>query len=91
MRLVIALAGELAEHLVDPAELRAHDNQVISAIEALSKSVAETRDIVTSARARSELLYLVAAYVAEKERLDLIDFGDQVALAARIARSAGRR
>jgi DNA helicase II / ATP-dependent DNA helicase PcrA len=86
---VIALAGEMAEHLVDIEEIRAIDTKVIDAVAGLpSKVVKGITDIAAAARARDELLTLVADYAAAKEQLDLIDFGDQVALAARIARSA---
>jgi DNA helicase-2/ATP-dependent DNA helicase PcrA len=83
-RYVIALAGELSEHLADPDDVRAVDAKVIAEVEALSRSVKEVREIAERARSRDELLALVAAYTAAKEDLDLLDYGDQVALAARI-------
>ncbi|HEU5033413.1 MAG TPA: UvrD-helicase domain-containing protein [Mycobacteriales bacterium] len=86
---LVALAGELAEHGVDAALVRAVDAEVIAAIEALpATTVKAVRDIAACARTREELLTLVEDYTAAKERLDLLDYGDQVALAARIARTA---
>jgi DNA helicase-2/ATP-dependent DNA helicase PcrA len=85
----IALAGELAEHLADIDDVRRFDADVIAAVEALpGKPVKVVRDIAGVARTRDELLTLVDGYRAAKERLDLIDYGDQVALAADIARAA---
>jgi DNA helicase-2/ATP-dependent DNA helicase PcrA len=84
-RYVIALAGELSEHLADVDVVRAVDARVVAEIDRLAKAVKDIRDIAEKARARDELLSLVDAYTAAKEDLDLLDYGDQVALAARIA------
>ena len=85
----IALAGELAEHLATIDQVRALDAAAIAAIESQTgRVVKDVRAIADVARAREELLTLVADYRATKERLDLIDYGDQVALAAEIARAA---
>jgi DNA helicase-2/ATP-dependent DNA helicase PcrA len=85
---VVDLAGELAEHLTTAEAVRRHDHAVIAAVDALSKPLAAARDLANKARGRDELLGLVAAYVADKERLDTLDFADQVALAARIIEAA---
>src|SRR4051812_20854790 len=86
---VIALAGEIAEHLVDDNDVRAVDAAVVEAVDALPGRVLKaSTDLAEVARTRDELLTLVASYRALKQRLDLIDYGDQVALAAAIARSA---
>src|SRR4051794_39301295 len=85
----IALAGELSEHLAEMDDVRRIDADVVSAIEALpGRVVKAVREIADAARTREELLQLVTSYAAMKERLDLLDYGDQVALAARIARTA---
>jgi DNA helicase II / ATP-dependent DNA helicase PcrA len=84
-RLVLALSGEMAEHLVDADAVRDFDRKVVDAIDGLPKAVKDVSLIASRARARDELLSLVAAYAELKSRLDLIDYGDQVALAARIA------
>jgi len=87
-RLVLALSGEMAEHLVEADAVRDFDRKVVDAIEGLPKTVKDVALIASRARARDELLTLVAAYDELKARLDLIDYGDQVALAARIAERA---
>src|SRR3954471_5232890 len=87
--LVIRLAGEIAEHLADIDDIRALDAAVVTAVDALPGRV--LKDSLTAAqvaRTRDELLTLVDSYRAAKQRLDLLDYGDQVALAAQIARSA---
>ena len=85
----IALAGELSEHLAEIDDVRRLDAAVVAAVDALpGRVVKAVREIADAARSREELLELVSDYTAAKERLDLLDYGDQVALAARIARTA---
>jgi DNA helicase-2/ATP-dependent DNA helicase PcrA len=85
---VVDLAGELSEHLTSDEAVRRHDSRVIAAVEALPKQLGPAVALMDKARGRDELLGLVAAYAAEKERLDTLDFADQVALAARIIETA---
>ena len=82
---LVALDGELSEHLVDLARLRAEDAALIAEIAALPKPVKFARDAAQTARKRGELASLVAALRAEKRRLDSLDFGDQLAFSARLA------
>ncbi|MFF2812439.1 UvrD-helicase domain-containing protein [Streptomyces sp. NPDC058000] len=82
---LLALDGELAEHLVDPAALLAHDTALLAALEGAKLSNADLRKVPEAARGRLELLDLVGAYRREKRRRDLLDFGDQIALAATLA------
>ncbi|MEV6669397.1 ATP-dependent DNA helicase [Streptomyces sp. NPDC051162] len=84
---LLALDGELAEHLVPAAELRAHDTELLSTLEGAKLSNADLRRVPDTARARLELLHLVEAYREEKRKRDLLDFGDQIALSAELARS----
>ncbi len=87
-RLVLALDAELSDHLRDPDDVRAFDAAVVAEAEGLPKPTARTKDCAAAARARDELLTLVEAYRAEKRAKDLLDFGDQVALAAEIAQAS---
>ncbi|MCD9142527.1 ATP-dependent helicase [Streptomyces albireticuli] len=82
---LLALDGELAEHLVRPEELRAHDTALLASLEGARLSNADLRKIPEAARARLELLELVEAYRREKSRRDLLDFGDQIARSAELA------
>ncbi len=82
--LIVALAGDMAEHLATAEQIRHHDKKVRAAIDAVTKRLADAQKIYDRTLARDELLGLVATYAAEKQRLDVIDFGDQVALACDI-------
>jgi DNA helicase-2/ATP-dependent DNA helicase PcrA len=86
--MVVALAGELSDHLCTAEAVRRHDAAVREAAERLPKPLKWVKDMVERTWSRDELLTLVAGYQEEKARLDLIDFGDQVALACRIAQAA---
>jgi DNA helicase-2/ATP-dependent DNA helicase PcrA len=82
---LIALDAELSEHLVEPAALRAHDKALLARIAALPKPHRPVVEAAEAATARLELTGLIESYRATKRARDLIDFGDQVALAARLA------
>ncbi|WP_346094593.1 ATP-dependent DNA helicase [Streptomyces olivaceiscleroticus] len=82
---LLALDGELAEHLVAPEELRAYDTRLLAELGAAKLSNAELRKVPEAVQGRLELLDLVGAYRSEKRRRDLLDFGDQIALSATLA------
>ncbi|WP_167745957.1 UvrD-helicase domain-containing protein [Streptomyces wuyuanensis] len=82
---LLALDAELAEHLVAPEELRAHDSALLSELERVKLGNADLRKVPEAAAARRELLDLVVRYRAAKRSRDLLDFGDQIALSARLA------
>nr|WP_269204534.1 ATP-dependent DNA helicase [Motilibacter deserti] len=82
---LLALDGELSEHLISTAELRAHDRALIAEVAELAKPPAKVKALAAAARKRLELADLVDAYRAEKAARDLLDFGDQLAVAARLA------
>ena len=88
---VVGLDGELNEHLVDIAELLAADERILAEIAAYApshhrgKQSAASRKAAKVAVQRSYLAGIVAQMRRDKQRLGVIDFGDQVALAARLA------
>jgi DNA helicase-2/ATP-dependent DNA helicase PcrA len=97
---LVGLEAELSEHLVDPDALESWDSEWCALVEQACaaydgqrgdghkgmKGHCDTlREMAQVARKRSELTTLVRAYRAAKVDLDAIDFGDQVALAARLA------
>ncbi|MGP3982666.1 UvrD-helicase domain-containing protein [Streptomyces sp. KR80] len=84
---LLALDAELCEHLVPAERLRAYDTALLSRLEGVQLGNADLRKAPDAARARLELLELVGAYRGEKQRRDLLDFGDQVALSATLART----
>ncbi len=85
---LLALDGELAEHLVGVEELRRHDTALderLSALDPARRGFAWVRETAPAVRARLELATLVSAYRDQKRRRDLLDFGDQIALSATLA------
>ncbi len=83
---VLALAGELAEHLRDPGDVVAVGSWIEDEIAATAGKVPKAvSDVLKTQRTREQLLPLVAAYAAAKAEREVLDYGDQVAIAARIA------
>ena len=81
---VVALDGQLAEHLVSPEQLREEDAAVIAEFAALGKP-ALLRDAAATAERRTELSLLVERYREVKESDGVMDFSDQMAGGARLA------
>ncbi|MEV0525664.1 ATP-dependent DNA helicase [Streptomyces sp. NPDC050439] len=84
---LLALDGELAEHLVRPEKLRAYDTELLHVLEGAKLSNADLRKVPETAAARLELAELVGRYREAKSARDLLDFGDQIALSATLART----
>ena len=83
---VLALAGELAEHLRSPEDVRQAGEWLTAAQQALAGKVpAQVTKILACQRIREQLLPMVSGYAQAKAVREVIDHGDQVALAARIA------
>ncbi|MGW2885699.1 ATP-dependent helicase [Streptomyces griseoruber] len=82
---LLALDSELAEHLVGPDALRTWDTGLLGTLEGVRLSNADLRKVPEAAAARRELAGLVIRYRAAKRQRDLLDFGDQIALAAQLA------
>ncbi|MDI5970410.1 ATP-dependent DNA helicase [Streptomyces sp. SL13] len=85
---LLALDGELSEHLVPPDAVREYDAALTAELDRLDparRGYAWLRDVAPAVRGRQDLAALVTAYRAEKHRRDLLDFGDQIALSARLA------
>ncbi|MDP9797674.1 DNA helicase-2/ATP-dependent DNA helicase PcrA [Catenuloplanes nepalensis] len=84
---VLALSGELAEHLVSTDELASWTGRFIGEVGSLPGSPGKpVRDVLGRQQARLGVLPLVRAYEARKLELEAMDFGDQMARAARVAR-----
>ncbi|OIJ62822.1 ATP-dependent DNA helicase [Streptomyces mangrovisoli] len=82
---LLTLDSELSEHLVDPARLRAYDTELLRTLDGVGLTNPDLRKAPEAAAARRELADLVVRYRAAKRERDLLDFGDQIALAARLA------
>jgi len=97
---VLSLDGQLSEHLLDPDKARAHDEDVIPRLETVLAGLEErlragakvkgfavdVRKVLATARGRLELLALVRELRDQRRKLSVIEFGDQLHLAAQIAR-----
>ena len=89
---VLALAGELGEHLVEPAVVRAHAEALAELLEAAPPGPRQRaepsqryRRWCDTERMRAALVPLVEAFAARKRAERVLDFGDQLAIAARVA------
>jgi DNA helicase II / ATP-dependent DNA helicase PcrA len=83
---VLDLAGELAEHLRQPDDVVRVGDWLEAASRALPGGLsAPVKKILDCQRTREQLLPIVSAYGAAKAAREVMDYGDQVALAARIA------
>ncbi|WP_427166058.1 UvrD-helicase domain-containing protein [Streptomyces sp. C1-1] len=83
---LLTLDAELAEHLVRPEDVRAHDAELLRTLQGAKLTNADLRKVPEAAAARRELADLVVRYRAAKRERDLLDFGDQIALSAQLAR-----
>lgn len=91
-RYLLALAGELAEHLTDEGKLAAHADEITKQIEDAPRAPRQRaelsqdlREVVATQRFRVAMLPLVKAYAERKRREGAMDFADQMSLAARLA------
>ena len=83
---VLELAGDLSEHLRDTGDVTAVGRWLTAEHDALPGRIpAVVRKIIATQRAREQLLPLVSRYATAKAAREVLDHGDQVALAARIA------
>ncbi len=91
VRAVLDLSGELSEHLVEPAEMERWLTERAGHVGALpgregaraTKAGITLADILLK---KGLVLPLVAAYRAAKQERSAVDFGDQMAIAAALAR-----
>jgi len=89
---VVDLAGEMAEHLLDPADLHRLIDRFEARAVGLPKGASRARalprvvaEAVSALKARRQVLPLVEAYQELKRSRDALDFADQMALAASLA------
>jgi DNA helicase II / ATP-dependent DNA helicase PcrA len=84
---VLHLAGDLAEHLVTPDQLAAWTGRLYAELTGRPGRVYKAvEEILGIQKARLQLLPLVRAYTRRKRDLEAMDFGDQLAWAALVAR-----
>src|SRR6185312_1516915 len=89
---VLALAGELGEHLVEPGAVRAHAGALAALLDQAPPGPRQRaepsqryRRWLEAQRMRHALIPLVEAFGARKRSERALDFGDQLAIAARVA------
>ena len=93
---VIALAGELAEHLRTPADIRAYYEQLHTELDSIpfaprARSLGDAgKALNTVSQRHRALLPLVERYQALKAEQTSLDFADQVAFAAALAQRFGQ-
>lgn len=83
---VLALAGDLAEHLVDADAVREVGVHLQVMADGAAILQAPAHKVLACQRTRGQLLPIVERYAALKRERELLDFGDVVALAAELAR-----
>ena len=90
---VVDLAGEMAEHLLVPADLRMLIDRFEARVSCLPKGDSRARALpqvvahaMAALRARRQVLPLVDGYLELKRSRDALDFADQMALAAALSR-----
>jgi DNA helicase-2/ATP-dependent DNA helicase PcrA len=83
---VLDLSGDLAEHLRSSADVRGVGQWLdAEAAGRTGRGFAVLRKILEAQRTREQLLPLVDRYAAVKREREVLDHGDQIAIAARIA------
>ena len=83
---VLELAGDLTEHLRTSDDVRAVGEWLDAEMARWTgRGLAGVRKVIESQRTREQLLPLVDRYAAAKRAREVLDHGDQVAIAARIA------
>ncbi len=87
---VLKLDADLQQHLVDPAQLDQHARELLIGLESAPLNnrgnvYADVKRAIIAAQERLELASLVQDYQALKNRLGVVEFADQMAIAARLA------
>ena len=89
---VLAMAGQFADHLVDPDDVERVCRDTLDWFETLplgpnirSDYPGKTQDFIATTRHRLELLPLVRAFAEAKRAMAAVDFADQMTIAARLA------
>ncbi|GAA4247665.1 ATP-dependent DNA helicase [Dactylosporangium darangshiense] len=83
---VLHLAGDLAEHLREPADVAAWTGRFFAEVGSKTGKMAKpVRDVLSRQQARLQLLPLIRQYTEKKALLEAMDFGDQLSRAAGVA------
>jgi DNA helicase-2/ATP-dependent DNA helicase PcrA len=87
---VLAMAGQFADHLVMPEQVDEFCTSALATVETILAAGKRTKtgavaDFGNALRHRQSLVALVENFAAAKAAVPAVDFGDQMALAARLA------
>ncbi|WP_410050113.1 ATP-dependent helicase [Actinomadura sp. CNU-125] len=82
---VMELSGDLSEHLRTADDVRGVGARLDEMFAALRKPLKAQRDVLAKQAVREQLMPLIEAYGRAKSVKEIVDHGDQMALAARIA------
>ena len=82
---VMELAGDLSEHLRTAEDVRRVGTWLDERLAAVDKPLKAQRDVLAKHAVREQMMPLVEAYGRAKADREVVDHGDQMALAARIA------
>lgn len=82
---VLALDGELAEHCLEPADVRTFDTELIARITAMAEPAADVEKMRRAAQRRVLLSHLVDDVREARRRRDLVEFSDQMRWGAALA------
>jgi DNA helicase II / ATP-dependent DNA helicase PcrA len=87
---VLRLDADLQQHLVDVSDLDGHARDLLLGLKAAPRNnrgnaYADVKKAIIACQERLELASLVRDYQALKRRLGLVEFADQMAIAARLA------
>jgi DNA helicase-2/ATP-dependent DNA helicase PcrA len=87
---VLRLDADLQQHLVDSGDLDGHARNLLLGLQSAplnnrGNTYADVKKAIIAGQERLELASLVGDYQALKRRLGLVEFADQMAIAARLA------
>ncbi|HET7476525.1 MAG TPA: ATP-dependent DNA helicase [Dermatophilaceae bacterium] len=87
---VLKLDSDLQQHLVDPGDLDSHARDFLTSLHSAPLNnrgnvYADVKRAIAVTQERLELASLVVDYQRLKQRLGLVEFADQMAIAARLA------
>ncbi len=87
VKALLALDGQLSEHLRTTDELREEDKALIAELESLPKLLSFQKTVIETVKRRIELSELVDEYREAKRQANVMDFADQMAWGAVLADS----
>ena len=85
---LLKLDEQCSNYLVEPQQIIESDESRVAALLAVEKPQALTTEMIQTSRKRIALSHLVSEFRAEKLKYDVIDYSDQIRLAARAAQTS---